>query len=326
MEDDTDEPSFGDLVAATSTDVINVDEVLGTARDQRKSALAAAGSTAVQLPSANSLGTVLNQALKTNDVQLLESCLQTGNVVTIRSTIQRLDSSLATTLLSKLAERMHRRPGRAGNLLIWIQWILVSHGGHLASQPDLMRQLAELYEVVKARASGLQPLLNLKGKLDMLEAQMQLRSSMQDGASGRDRSDDEDDERIIYVEGQEDDGDGEGEVTGRGVQDPNMDVEMGDVSSEEDDDDDDADMHVTANGVVPGSADKLEDDASEDESLSENDSDETDADSVDEGGKDAIETDQSGSSAEEEISDSQNSLLKRIELGKSKSTTLERNR
>jgi len=188
------EPSFGDLVRANAEpiDVAAFDPSTPTAALQR---------TQIPPPSGASLGIVLTQALKTNDVASLETCLHTSDINTIRATIQRLDSPLAGTLLEKLAERLHRRPGRAGSLMVWVQWTLVTHGGYLATQPSVIKKLAELTRVIDERSKSLQPLLSLKGKLDMLEAQMTLRRSMQDQ---RQRDDDEDDdEGIIYVEGEE---------------------------------------------------------------------------------------------------------------------------
>jgi U3 small nucleolar RNA-associated protein 5 len=67
-------------------------------------------------PNANSLGTVLTQALRTNDKELLDSCLQV--------VVERLPSPLVGTLLQRLAERLHRSPGRAGMLMAWVQWSL----------------------------------------------------------------------------------------------------------------------------------------------------------------------------------------------------------
>lgn len=281
MEDETnDTPSFGALIAAKlAEEVIDVDEALDDPRDHLKTLLSSPQHPAVPPPpSANSLGTVLNQALKTNDVQLLESCLHITDITTVRSTIQRLDSSLATRLLSKLAERMHRRPGRAGNLMVWIQWTIVCHGGHLASQPDLMHQLAELYEVIKVRASGLQPLLNLKGKLDMLEAQMQLRRSMQTSTGGYEQVESEDDERIIYVEGQDD---VEDDRIEQGPVVANPDVDMADASTdEEEDEDEDEDMPPTTNGVIDDSEAETGMTDSEGEALVDDEAEETDADTV----------------------------------------------
>ncbi|KAH8677674.1 Dip2/Utp12 family-domain-containing protein [Xylariales sp. PMI_506] len=193
-------PTFGDLVRAHET--IDVPAALSA---QQPSALASSGR-ALAPPSLASLGTVLSQALRTDDADLLESCLHTTDLPTIRNTIQRLDSSLAGNLLTKLASRMHRRPGRAGSLMTWVQWTLVAHGGALATQPGLAKKLSELNRVLEERSRGLTSLLALKGKLDMLEAQMQLRNSMRHNIDSDDEAGD-DEEGVVYVEGEEYDAD-----------------------------------------------------------------------------------------------------------------------
>lgn len=209
------EPSFEDLLRRQGHGPLNVPVDL--ANDQESAfrvkldeeTRRSDQSSGLPVPSANSLGSVLSQALRTNDAPLLESCLQVSSLPSIRATIERLPSHQASNLLQKLADRMHRRPGRAGSLMVWVQWTLVAHGGYLATQPVAMRSLQALYRVVKQRASGLQPLLALKGKLDMLEAQLQLRRSRMrsteevDGASQQ---------RVIYVEGEERSSDDEEEV------------------------------------------------------------------------------------------------------------------
>ncbi|RAL61508.1 hypothetical protein DID88_009547 [Monilinia fructigena] len=214
----------------------------------------------IQAPSGASLGTVLTQALKTNDVALLESCLHTTDLSTIRATIQRLDSPLAAILLQRLAERLHRRPGRAGSLMVWVQWAMITHGGYLATQRGLIKKLAE-------------------GKLDMLDAQIELRRSMQN----RPRLDSEDnDEGVIYVEGQSDD---EEEVIINGL--PQRLAKNGDV---EDISDSEIDEEIL-NGLVAESDEEEED--SEDD-LIDDEAEETDADSGDEDDVDHDDIDEQG--------------------------------
>ena len=226
----TTEPSFGDLLRARAPTTIAVEPSSTTALNLST----APSSRTLTIPTATSLGTVLTQALRTNDIDLLESCLQVSNLDSIRATIERLHSSLATTLLHKLAERLHRRPGRAGSLMVWVQWTIVAHGGYLASQPASVKQLHTLYNVVKQRAAGLQPLLTLKGKLDMLEAQMRLRQSMQERVRpGTVR--DQDEAGVVYVEGEED------VVAVNGVDDDAVSDLEGDSESEGDDEDSEVD-------------------------------------------------------------------------------------
>ncbi|KAI0156459.1 NUC189-domain-containing protein [Xylariaceae sp. FL1272] len=154
-------------------------------------------------PSHSSLGTVLSQALRTDDTDLLESCLHVKEYQTINNTVQRLESTLAGVLLSKLATRMHRRPGRAGSLMSWVQATLVCHGGALAAQPGLVKRLSELQRVLDERSRGLNSLLALKGKLDLMNSQMKLRRQQRNADSDDEEADEED--GMIYVEGEDSD-------------------------------------------------------------------------------------------------------------------------
>ncbi|KXJ96525.1 Dip2/Utp12 family-domain-containing protein [Microdochium bolleyi] len=192
------QPTFGELARVEET--IDVPSALLL---PPTNALATTGRVLAP-PSSASLGTVLTQALRTDDNDLLESCLHTTDLNTVSNTIQRLDSSLAGTLLTKLASRMHRRPGRAGSLMTWVQWTLVAHGGALATQPGLAKKLGELHRVLEERSRGLTSLLSLKGKLDLLESQMQLRRGIRNGVDSDDEDSDEDEQGIVYVEGEED--------------------------------------------------------------------------------------------------------------------------
>ena len=197
---DRGEPSFGELIRAKAPETIDV--AASFPKDQSKQAVVPSLGHNLSVPTGISLGTVLSQSLRTNDVNLLESCFHVQDLHIVRATIERLDSTLASILLQKLAERLHGRPGRAGSLMVWIQWTLVAHGGYLGTQPDVISRLTSLHRVVRERANSLKPLLSLKGKLDMLEAQMNLRRSMQQ-RYGTANSRDKENEGVVYVEGQE---------------------------------------------------------------------------------------------------------------------------
>ncbi|TVY31189.1 U3 small nucleolar RNA-associated protein [Lachnellula hyalina] len=286
IPDDTEEngqPSFGDLVRANASEPI---DVAGAFEDPSSRTLAYPQGKQIQPPSGASLGTVLTQALKTNDISLLESCLHTTDVNTIRATIQRLDSPLAGTLLQKLAERLHRRPGRAGSLMVWVQWTLVSHGGYLATQKDLIKKLAELNRVIDERAKGLQSLLSLKGKLDMLEAQIELRRNMQN--QRRRIDEDDEDDGVIYVEGQENDEEA--------VAKPQRLAQNGDLEDILDGSEISEDMPMT-NGVIADSED--EGDSSGQDNLIDAEAEETDDDSADEDEVDHDDEDSEEESDEE---------------------------
>lgn len=208
VEDGTAEPeelSFGERLQAQEPEsthaphVVDVEAAFADPEDESRALAAASMNRTLTAPSATSLGTVLTQALRTNDKDLLDSCLRVMDPDTVYTTVERLPSPLVGNLLQKLAERLYTRPGRAGILMVWVQWSLAAHGGYLASQPQLVKQLATLNKVLKERASGLQPLLSLKGRLDMLQAQLELRKRNQRRAAN-----DDEEEAVIYVEGEDD--------------------------------------------------------------------------------------------------------------------------
>lgn len=287
ISDDLAQPSFGDLVRINAAEPIDVAAAFDSNANERSN-----GNQNIQAQSGASLGTVLTQALKTNDQSLLESCLQETNLQTVRLTLQRLASPLASNLLHHLAARLHRRPGRAGSLIVWIQWTLVTHGGYLATQTGLNKELAELHRVVEERSRGLQPLLVLKGKLDMLEAQLKLRKSMQNHHRSLDDEDDE--EAVIYVEGEEsDDEENDQELSnGNSGAATNGIAGMSDVSSEISED------MPNTNGIIADSEDQ--DSGSEDEDLIDDEAEETDAESGDE---DEVDFDDQDEVEEEEDSE-----------------------
>ena len=151
----------------------------------------------VNMPPAASLTTVLTQALKSSDTALLESCLHHTDAKIILGTIRRLDSTLAVSLLEQLASRLSRKPGRSADLGVWVRNTIVVHGGYLASIPSLVRTLSSLHTVLSTRAATLPRLLALQGRLDMINAQIELR---REGGqiTGEDPSD------IEYNEGESD--------------------------------------------------------------------------------------------------------------------------
>ncbi|KAI9741171.1 MAG: Small subunit (SSU) processome component [Cirrosporium novae-zelandiae] len=272
-EEDAAEPSFGDLLRANAPETV---DVAATFQDHNRAALAPSTSiTTFQQPQSSlSLSTILTQSLRTNDQSLLESCFLATDFNIVRTTIERLDSMLAAQLLEKLADRLHRRPGRAGSLMVWIQWTVVAHGGYLANQKTLMKKIQSLTGLLDQRASNLTYLLSLKGKLDMLEAQLSVRRNIAERS--REVEVDEDEEDVIYVEGQ-DDSDSDEEITKalmNGVSKSNH-LSDTDIGSE-----DDEPMPTLTNGVVEESdldedSDDLVDDEAEE---TENEIDEEDID------------------------------------------------
>ena len=157
-------------------------------------------------------------------------------------------------------------------LMIWVQWSLVAHGGYLASQPQLVKQLATLNKVLKERANGLQPLLSLKGRLDMLHAQLDFRRRVQ-----REAANEEEDEAVIYVEG-EDDYVSSDDDSLEGDAPPSVQNRIrGDVDVDDDDESSIDEMPTTMEVD-----EELEEGSEESDDLLDDEAEETDADTGDE--------------------------------------------
>ncbi|KAL1958145.1 hypothetical protein VTO42DRAFT_5000 [Malbranchea cinnamomea] len=307
--EDNAEPSFGELLRAHNSEPIDVAAL--DEEGEGEGAVVSASSksqTVTALPSGLSLSTVLTQSLKTNDNTLLESCFHTTDLTIVRATIQRLDSSLAATLLTKLAERISTRPGRYGHLLVWVQWTCVAHGGAIAGRPEILKEMSALFKVMDQRSKSLGSLLLLKGKLDMLDAQLGLRQSMRrggSGGSGGGAGDSEDEEGVIYVEGQEDledeeeeenepAGESEHETAGETPAKNTKKAPRGLAAFEGDEEEDDEDMPLTVNGVA---SDDEENESSEEE---EDDDDDDDEDLVDDEAELSVASDEEVSEDEDE--------------------------
>lgn len=309
---DAEELSFGDRLraqdseTARETRIVDVDAAFeGTNADL--TALTTSSQTrTLAVPSINTLGTVLTQALRTNDQDLFDSCLRNVDIDAIYATVERLPSPLVGTLLQRLAERMHKKPGRAGTLMVWIQWSLAAHGGYLASQPQLVKQLATLNKVLKERASGLQPLLSLKGRLDMLSSQLELRKRNQ-----RRAADDDEEEAVIYVEGEDDyassdDGFVEGDAPSGGLKRPR--------NESEDDDESSIDQMPTTMEVDDEDSDEGSDDSDD---LLDDEAEETDLDTGDDMSEpmsDDLEGEEASSESEEDSKPARRSTATRAGL------------
>ncbi|KAK5136902.1 hypothetical protein LTR08_001824 [Meristemomyces frigidus] len=319
LEVETAEPSFGDMLQARHPDPIDVQASFSAANADRSALVPTSADRALAAPSTTSLGTVLTQALKTNDKDLLESCFQVIDLPSIRSTIQRLQSLQASTLLQRLAERIHKRPGRTSNLMVWVQWTLVTHGGYLATQPEVMKKLKALGQVVKERASGLQPLLHLKGKLDLLSAQLELRRNMQAASRAANATDEDDEEAVLYIEGQDDDWSEEEDVTMADGMDskllePPLPKSAGQTATPKsgmsESDDDESDASALPNGIAHESDESDDEDVGEGEGLFDEHAEETSDDDAEEASSDddaesgpesEAETDPSDDESEPEI-------------------------
>lgn len=323
------EPSFGDLVNANNavvdveSEIPNLDAAISTNTSP----------ATAQHPSGITLVSVLSQALRTDDRPLLESCFAVKELAIVRATIERLDSALAAALLQRLAERLSVRPGRYGQLLVWVQWTCIAHGGALAGRPDMLKRMVALYRVMDARSATLPQLLLLKGKLDMLDAQLGLRRALRGqrtaaavpnatAATAGAAASHEDDDNVVYVEGQEDlereqnranrlatrraaraadRAQWQAQRQARRTRKVNADgaedeVEAGEEDSEESEDDEDGGLPLAVNGMESGSENEESDsEGEEDEGLIDDEAEESEDDDDDDDDEEEESDEEEGS-------------------------------
>lgn len=183
-DDDEDGESLADKVAKLATETKPL-----TAKKARKNNL-----------SNNTLTTVLSQSLKNNDHSLLETVLTNRDQQVIQNTISKLDSSLAIILLDRISERIARQANRFDQLVYWLKWIIIIHGGILSSLPGLSSKLSNLHGILSKKADTLPRLMQLQAKMQIIYEQSEIkRHSMGHTTAAEDEEDDEDTD-IEYIE------------------------------------------------------------------------------------------------------------------------------
>ncbi|CAO3626756.1 unnamed protein product [Cunninghamella echinulata] len=130
----------------------------------------------VKMPAAQSLKTVLVQALHSNDTVLLEGCLQHRNQELIETTIRRLPTSYVIPLLLQLIDLFQENPARTQSIMNWIKPTLRIHTAYLMTVPDLVGKLSNFYQAMDTHTRALPKLLSLEGRLKVINAQIDVRS------------------------------------------------------------------------------------------------------------------------------------------------------
>lgn len=131
--------------------------------------------------SSASMSTVLMQSLRNNDIPLLESCLHVEKEKSIIDTLERTDPTLIPLLLENIARKLAKKPKRMPSLALWIKWTIIIHATTLRSVSGFQEQLRSIYNVLNLRSSNLDKLLSLKGRLDLIASQIELKSRNQRG-------------------------------------------------------------------------------------------------------------------------------------------------
>ncbi|EPY52010.1 ribonucleoprotein complex [Schizosaccharomyces cryophilus OY26] len=106
---------------------------------------------------------------------LFEKCLGCSDVGIVSGTVRNMDGTMAAELVRKLVTEIssQMRPTMA----IWLHWIIVTHGGYLASVQDLQEPLNELHAKLIHGGDLLMKISALSGRLSMVLGQAEIRES-----------------------------------------------------------------------------------------------------------------------------------------------------
>jgi len=85
------------------------------------------------IPKGESIQNMLQQAVHSNDKQLLETCLAVTNVKVIRNTLERLPPQYVIPFLNLLKEKIQKRPQRGYYIFDWIRYTIMIHMSYLIS-------------------------------------------------------------------------------------------------------------------------------------------------------------------------------------------------
>ena len=191
---------------------------------------------------ANSMHSVLMQAIRTNDQTLLDTVLYSRSaseqsMSVLNNTIRNLPPQYVVPLLNLLVNKFQSAPAHGLILVQWVKVILTEHLSYLMTIPNVVSSLSGLYLMINSRIETHKTLLKLSGRLDLVLAQVAKAQSGSDAAPPLNiiEEDEEDgDPKFLSLEDEEDDEEEEEE-------DEDMEQVTGENAHLDDDDDEDED-------------------------------------------------------------------------------------
>lgn len=215
---------------------------------------------------ANSMHSVLMQAVRTNDQALLDTALYSRSaseqsLAVLSTTVRNLPPQYVVPLLALLVDKFQSAPAHGLVLVQWVKVILTEHLSYLMTIPNIVASLSGLYLMIHSRLETHKTLLKLSGRLDLVLAQVAKAQMGSDAAPPLN----------IIAEEDDDDDDGNADPKILSVDDDNDDAE----------DDSDEDMEQITGEAAGYSGDNGNDVDDEEEEEEEVD-DENEDDDMDE--------------------------------------------
>ncbi|QBM88629.1 U3 small nucleolar RNA-associated protein 9 [Metschnikowia aff. pulcherrima] len=153
--------------------------------------------------------------------EVIALCAANDDEANIRDAVRlfaQLDeySTLVEQLFAVVSKRVCADPTRRSSLSVWLRWVLLAHGGHIAKQKKFADSLRLLQRSLDDGMLLMGKLLALQGRLQLLKSQAELRTRVND-ESGSDHEQTELDqlndtfnttnieESVVYANGENDD-------------------------------------------------------------------------------------------------------------------------
>ncbi|KMZ63969.1 hypothetical protein ZOSMA_38G00780 [Zostera marina] len=157
---DMDEPTMGEkleklrLLEESKIDTTSVGEM----------------SIDIKVPSADSVHVMLKQALNADDRQLLFQCLHSRDDKVITNSVSQLNPSDVLKLLNSLISMTELRGSIFVSAIPWLRILLVQRASCIIAQESSLPKLNSLYQVIEARISNFESLLQLSTSVDFIFA------------------------------------------------------------------------------------------------------------------------------------------------------------
>ena len=124
-------------------------------------------------PKASSLAELLMQGTVSRDDDLIETALSVNEREVIRQALKRLPSTHVLAVVDAIVSRIAKRPNRALLLVPWLRILFEVQGKYLLTVKDLHSHLGTLQDVIETRSKTYRRMVQLKGRLDMVLAQVE---------------------------------------------------------------------------------------------------------------------------------------------------------
>ncbi|KAI9297982.1 WD40 repeat-like protein [Neoconidiobolus thromboides FSU 785] len=117
-----------------------------------------------------SVAKVMQQALHTNDINLLEATITSTVVRSIAPTVSNMGDLHIPQLFQYLVDLICKRKGTHIKHLEWIREILIQYSSYLVTIPWTADKLAQFIQASEARCQDIKELSKMNSKLDFIQA------------------------------------------------------------------------------------------------------------------------------------------------------------